>query len=184
MAINMQESRTARFGTVCALYFAQGVPWFFVATALVTFLVDNGTMDDDQKLALISAGMLPWIVGKLVLGPLIDRYRFPSMGRRRPWVILAQLGMLLTMAAFLLVDEPAENLGTLGLFFLIHNVFAALQDVSSDALAVDMLGDDELPLANGLMFVAKGLGAMFAVCLLYTSPSPRDKRQSRMPSSA
>ena len=67
------------------------------------------------------------------------------------------------MAAFLLVDDPAENLGTLGLFFLIHNVFAALQDVSSDALAVDMLGDDELPLANGLMFVAKGLGAMFAV---------------------
>lgn len=163
MAINMQESRTARFGTVCALYFAQGVPWFFVATALVTFLVDNGTMDDDQKLALISAGMLPWIIGKLVLGPVIDRYRFPSMGRRRPWVILAQLGMLLTMAAFLLVDDPAENLGTLGLFFLIHNVFAALQDVSSDALAVDMLGDDELPLANGLMFVAKGLGAMFAV---------------------
>ena len=25
---------------------------------------------------------------------------------------------------------------------------------------------------------------MFDVCLLYTSPSPRDKRQSRMPSSA
>ena len=24
----------------------------------------------------------------------------------------------------------------------------------------------------------------FSVCLLYTSPSPRDKRQSRMPSSA
>ena len=26
--------------------------------------------------------------------------------------------------------------------------------------------------------------AMVAACLLYTSPSPRDKRQSRMPSSA
>ena len=26
--------------------------------------------------------------------------------------------------------------------------------------------------------------ALFMVCLLYTSPSPRDKRQSRMPSSA
>ena len=25
---------------------------------------------------------------------------------------------------------------------------------------------------------------LYAVCLLYTSPSPRDKRQSRMPSSA
>ena len=27
-------------------------------------------------------------------------------------------------------------------------------------------------------------GGLFNVCLLYTSPSPRDKRQSRMPSSA
>ena len=26
--------------------------------------------------------------------------------------------------------------------------------------------------------------ALFSFCLLYTSPSPRDKRQSRMPSSA
>jgi hypothetical protein len=54
-------------------------------------------------------------------------------------------------------------LKTLGLFFLIHNIFAALQDVSSDALAVDTLREEELPIANGLMFVAKGLGAMFAV---------------------
>jgi PAT family beta-lactamase induction signal transducer AmpG len=163
MSVNMQESRTARFTTVCALYFAQGVPWFFIATALVTFLVDNGSMDDDQKLALIAMGMIPWIIGKLVLGPVIDRYQFKSMGRRRPWVLISQLGMMLTMAAFLLVDDPAEDLETLGLFFLIHNIFAALQDVSSDALAVDMLKDEELPLANGLMFVAKGLGAMFAV---------------------
>lgn len=161
--MNMQESKVTRFGTVCALYFAQGVPWFFVATVLVTFLVDNGSMDDEQKLALISAGMIPWIIGKLVLGPVIDRYRFPTMGRRRPWVLIAQLGMVLTMAAFLLVDDPADDLQTLALFFLIHNIFAALQDVSSDALAVDTLRDEELPIANGLMFVAKGFGAMFAV---------------------
>ena len=163
MAVNMQENKVARFGTVCALYFAQGVPWFFVATVLVTFLVDNNSMSDDQKLTLISAGMLPWIIGKLVLGPVIDRYRFPRMGRRRPWVLLAQLGMILTMAAFLLVEDPADDLQMLALFFLIHNIFAALQDVSSDALAVDTLSDEELPLANGLMFVAKGFGAMFAV---------------------
>ena len=28
------------------------------------------------------------------------------------------------------------------------------------------------------------LGLIYKICLLYTSPSPRDKRQSRMPSSA
>ena len=30
----------------------------------------------------------------------------------------------------------------------------------------------------------QGMGAFPKLCLLYTSPSPRDKRQSRMPSSA
>ena len=163
MAITMQESRTARFGTLCTLYFSQGIPWFFVATALVTFLVDENSMTDDEKLALISMGMLPWIIGKLFLGPLIDRFQFRSMGRRRPWVLISQLGMAITIAAFLLIDDPADDLKMLGLFFLIHNIFAALQDVSADALAVEVLPEGEIPLANGLMFVAKGFGAMFAV---------------------
>ena len=35
---------------------------------------------------------------------------------------------------------------------------------------------------NGIQ--AMGSLALAMVCLLYTSPSPRDKRQSRMPSSA
>ena len=33
------------------------------------------------------------------------------------------------------------------------------------------------------VWLKKGSGKIY-VCLLYTSPSPRDKRQSRMPSSA
>ena len=166
MTISMQDSKFARIGTLCVLYFSQGVPWFFIATALVTFLVDSGSMDDDAKLTLVAMGMVPWIFGKLALGPIIDRFQFRSMGRRRPWVLISQLGMIVTMAAFLLVEDPASELETLGLFFLIHNIFAALQDVSSDALAVDVLLDHEVPMANGLMFVAKGFGAMFAVLVL------------------
>ena len=163
MSLTMQDSKFARIGTLCVLYFSQGVPWFFIATALVTFLVDSGSMDDDAKLVLLTMGMLPWIFGKLALGPIIDRFQFQSMGRRRPWVLISQLGMIVTMAAFLLVEDPASELETLGLFFLIHNIFAALQDVSSDALAVDVLLDHEVPMANGLMFAAKGIGAIFAI---------------------
>ena len=148
------------------MYFSQGIPWFFVATALVTFLVDEGQMTDDEKVILIGMGMLPWMIGKLFLGPLIDRFQFRSMGKRRPWVMISQLGMAATIAAFLLIDDPGEDLETLGLFFLIHNIFAALQDVASDALAVEVLHEEEIPIANGLMFVAKGFGAMFAVIVL------------------
>ena len=40
--------------------------------------------------------------------------------------------------------------------------------------------------ANIKIFVLTGdkQGTYYCICLLYTSPSPRDKRQSRMPSSA
>ena len=44
--------------------------------------------------------------------------------------------------------------------------------------------DDATYLSELHIPVADGPGPLFLTCLLYTSPSPRDKRQSRMPSSA
>ena len=54
--------------------------------------------------------------------------------------------------------------------------FAARQ-----AIADQGIGIDEQHWQN---FVAMGWTAMSFTCLLYTSPSPRDQRGSRMPSSA
>ena len=39
-------------------------------------------------------------------------------------------------------------------------------------------------LAIAAIYYAAGFILLWYICLLYTSPSPRDKRQSRMPSSA
>ena len=38
--------------------------------------------------------------------------------------------------------------------------------------------------ADGIIELAQGNGSYYNVCLLYTSPSPRDRQKSRMPSSA
>ena len=43
---------------------------------------------------------------------------------------------------------------------------------------------DKLPIVGRLFGGLFGTAAADETCLLYTSPSPRDKRQSRMPSSA
>ena len=46
-------------------------------------------------------------------------------------------------------------------------------------------GEQEVQLLSGRQLPGKELFVVrFEGCLLYTSPSPRDKRQSRMPSSA
>lgn len=170
MAITLSESKPARFGTLCSLYFSQGVPWAFIAVAFVAYLVGHDTYDisDKEVATLTLMGTLPWMFGKLILGPMIDRYQSSTMGRRRPWILFSQFGMIVTMAAFLSIDSPETDLAAIGMFFLIHNVFAALQDVSSDALAVDVLEEEEIALANGLMFVSKGFGFMFAALILGT----------------
>ena len=172
MSMTMQDSKLGRLGTLCVLYFSQGVPWAFITVAFVAVLVENDAIVDDQVAALTLAGTLPWMFGKLVLGPLIDRVRFPSYGLRRPWIIIAQLGMIVTMGTFLTLDDPLADgnlesgLPTIMLFFLIHNVFATLQDVSSDALAVDLIPEEDLARANGFMFASKGFGFMFAAIVL------------------
>ena len=55
--------------------------------------------------------------------------------------------------------------------------------VEKDAGIASGIPDDHFVNAGAKTATAKSQGES-DVCLLYTSPSPRDKRQSRMPSSA
>ena len=57
----------------------------------------------------------------------------------------------------------------------------AAQEERQEALAQLQL---EAARAEGLQRAEELMTELSQVCLLYTSPSPRDKRQSRMPSSA
>ena len=41
-----------------------------------------------------------------------------------------------------------------------------------------------LPVVSSELLIANGVEVVCDVCLLYTSPSPRDRQKSRMPSSA
>ena len=145
---------TLALATLCLLYGAQGMPDGFVRIGLKTFLVDRGASDAEigPLLAMIS---WPWAV-KWVWGPVIDRFSNSAMGRRRPWVLLAQAGMVLVLAGTALLGDVSERIKLLGVMILLVNVFAALQDVAVDALAIDVLPPEKRGLANGLM-----QGAMF-----------------------
>ena len=67
-------------------------------------------------------------------------------------------------------DVKGEN-GTLIMFICNHcpYVKAVIEDIVNDSKSLKQIGINTVAICS---------------CLLYTSPSPRDKRQSRMPSSA
>ena len=152
------DSYRARVLTLCALYVAQGIPWGFITIAFLTFLADKGVGAGELAL-MLTLGTLPWSV-KFLWGPVIDRFQFPSLGRRRPWILLAQSGMILVLASMMLVPNPEENVRTIAWMFLVYNIFTSLQDVSTDALAVDVLKPHEMEKVNSYMFTAKSIGGI------------------------
>jgi len=143
------ESRWLRIGAFTAFYFAQGVPIGLLAIAVPAWLSERG-MSLGEIATYISVVSLPWGF-KLVSGPLMDRFSFPAMGRRRPWVMGAQGGLTLALASLMLVTNPQEQLGlVIALGFLV-NSFAAVQDVAVDGMAIDVLPETERGRVNAFM---------------------------------
>lgn len=155
---SLEESYKSRVLTLCALYVAQGIPWGFMTVTFVTYLALEGV--GAGKLALLlTLGTLPWSL-KFLWGPVIDRYQYREMGRRRPWILAAQTGMILFLSAILLVPDPASNVMLVSIMFCVYNIFTSLQDVSTDALAVDILRPSEIEQVNSYMFTSKSIGGI------------------------
>ncbi|MCX4245425.1 MFS transporter [Paraliomyxa miuraensis] len=137
-----------------ALYFCQGLPGGFLAKALPAILRQEGL----SLTAVGFAGLLslPWTL-KVVWAPLVDRFGHAGFGRRKSWLVPAQLGMLAITLVLAGVD-PRQSLTTVALLFLVLNVFAATQDVAVDGLAVDLLQDQQLAPGNAAQVSGFKLG--------------------------
>jgi MFS transporter, PAT family, beta-lactamase induction signal transducer AmpG len=136
--VSLAERRWLRLFTLCVLYVAQGIPWGFMATTLPTYLVSHGVEDIGTVIAMT---YLPFAF-KWVWGPIIDAFTIPRFGRRRPWIVFAQAMMALTVFAMVTFDVTRDVQLLVQMIF-IHTVFNSIQDVSVDALAVDLLPENE-----------------------------------------
>jgi PAT family beta-lactamase induction signal transducer AmpG len=146
------KSPRSRFLLFGALYFAQGVPWGFFAVALQLRLTKLG-LSAGALGEVMTLAWLPW-AAKPLLGPIVDRVSFGRWGRRRPFVLLAEAGMAVSLMALAAAD-PETRLTWFSALIFLHNVFAAAQDVGVDALALDLLTPEERGRANGIMSAAQ-----------------------------
>ncbi len=146
-------NKTRRVVTLCIMYFAQGLPWGFASVTFAAYLIDNGTPVEDIAI-LFATVALPWTF-KWIWGPVVDAIFIEKYGPRRQWVLFAQAGMALTLGSLILVDNLNEQVELVTRVLFVHNIFASLQDVATDALAVEILQPDEVAKVNGFMFAAK-----------------------------
>lgn len=164
MKLFLSTNAPLRLSTLCVLYAAQGIPDGFVRIALKTYLIGQQVSTEGVG-TIVAMVSWPWAL-KWVWGPFIDRFGYRPMGRRRPWILTAQLGMVATLAAMLLVPELTTHVGMIAALVLVVNIFASLQDVSVDALAVDLLPAKERGVANGFMYGSSYAGSFIGGAVL------------------
>ncbi len=167
-SLTLAQSRPLRYGVFFYLYVMQGIPSGFYLTALTNYFTAEGVGPDVVGSFIAIIG-LPWAF-QFVWGPLIDRFQGSPMGRRKPWVVGAQLMTLLASSVLLSVQNPVAQISTLAWLFCLRSLFAAIQDASVDAMAITVIPDDERGRVNAFMragyLVGTGIGAaVFAIIL-------------------
>jgi PAT family beta-lactamase induction signal transducer AmpG len=146
---DLLASRRGRLSAFFLLYMTEGIPLGFTATAVATQMRRQGVGPAEIG-AFVGSLYLPWAF-KWIAGPVVDTLTVPRWGRRRFWILVMQLGMMATLLAAMQVDY-ARQLPLFTAVILAHNIFGATQDVAIDALAVNVLPEEERGTANGFMF--------------------------------
>ena len=150
------ESRSLRLYLFTVLYFVQGIPSGFFLISLPGWFAQHGLTKAEigKFIAIVT---LPWAF-KFIFAPLMDKFHFLKMGRRRPWIISTQLGIFVCTLLMALVPDPIRNLNTIALYGFLVNLFSSIQDLAVDGMAVDILPKEEQAKVQGFMIGGQALG--------------------------
>jgi PAT family beta-lactamase induction signal transducer AmpG len=88
----------------------------------------------------------------------MDKFHYLRMGRRRPWIISTQLGILVCTLLMATVPDPLTNLSALALYGFLVNLFSSIQDLAVDGMAVDLLPKNEQARVQGFMIGGQAIG--------------------------
>lgn len=143
-----------KLGLLATLYFSQGLPYGFFTQALPVLMRKEGW--SLGAIGLASLLVVPWAL-KFTWAPLVDRWYWPRIGRRRSWIIPLQIATALVLAGLALF-APTSVVGWLMVVVFVLNFLAATQDVATDGLAIELLPHAERGLANGVQVAGYRLG--------------------------
>ena len=141
------------------LGFSSGLPFYVVKDVLKAQLTEAQV--SIETIGLTSALALPYTL-KFLWAPPLDAYAPLGLGRRRGWMILAQVLLLLAIAS-LGLPSPTSSLELLALLALGVALFGATQDIALDAFRREFLRDEELGFGTGVWMNAWRLGMFVAV---------------------
>ncbi|MGZ3691771.1 MAG: AmpG family muropeptide MFS transporter, partial [Pseudobdellovibrio sp.] len=147
---------------VFLLGFSSGLPFLLTSGTLKIWLTR-------ENVDISTIGYFGW-VGlsyslKFIWAPLLDSFSFFGIGRRKSWLLITQVGLILLISLLGSLD-PKVSLSTMAVVSVLVAFFSATQDIAIDAFRREYLHDYELGLGTSMnqygsriaLLLAGGLG--------------------------
>ena len=124
--------------------FSSGLPLFILISLIPAWLRSEHV--DLKSIGLFALIQFPfnW---KFLWSPLLDRFSFPLLGRRRGWMLSTQVLLLLSIPLYGLL-KPTLDIWTIAYLSAVVAFFSASQDIVLDAYRREILSDAELGLGT------------------------------------
>src|SRR3569832_253913 len=151
------------------LGFSAGLPFYMFNAVLLLRLARH-------DVAIVTVGILAWVAllptFKFAWAPLLDRYDVPGCGRfwgkRRGWLMLAQLGIVTAMVAMAFTSSDS-NLPLTALFAVLLAFWTTTFEVAADAWRIELAptAEQQGPIVAANLWgyrsamVAAGSGAIY-----------------------
>jgi PAT family beta-lactamase induction signal transducer AmpG len=138
--------------------FSCGLPLLLTITVLQAWMKEEGV--DLTVIGMMALVGVPYTV-KFLWAPFFDRYIPHFLGRRRGWLIMAQIALMIAIAALGLTN-PAFNPWMMAFVAFLVTFFSASQDIVVDAYRREDLADEELGLGSSLYVNGYRTGMLLA----------------------
>lgn len=155
---SLQVFQKPKMAALLLLGFSSGLPLLLTSKTLQAWMTtENVSL---TTIGLFSLVALPYSL-KFLWSPLLDRFVPPFMGRRRGWLLITQIALIVAIAAMALQD-PQQALQLLAINALVIAFLSATQDIAVDAYRTDVL--EELEMGAGAAVYVLG----YRVALIVT----------------
>ncbi len=135
----LQVFRSPRVAVITFLGFSSGIPLALTSGTLQAWMAVTGV--DLRTIGIFSLVGIPYTI-KFLWSPIMDRYVPPWLGRRRGWIIITQILLMLGISA-MAFSSPRQVPLLLAALALLVAFTSASQDIVIDAYRTDVLRERE-----------------------------------------
>jgi MFS transporter, PAT family, beta-lactamase induction signal transducer AmpG len=157
----LQVFGSRKMAALLFLGFSSGLPLLLIGNTLKAWMTVEKV--DLAAIGWFSLASLPYSL-KFLWSPFLDRFTIPILGRRRGWLIVTQVALVVAIA-IMAFQQPKQALQLLAINAIIIAFFSASQDIAVDAYRTDVLQKLEMGAGAAVFILGYRIALLIAGAL-------------------